>query len=142
MTSAELSKSFYPHLLPIETAVWREFLGKWGDLWDRYEYDIHVGEGIQVGKKGENKYADNFATLTQKRIDAIGWAGNKPTIFEVREAANLELLGKLIGYSVLWERQFPMAESPDIALVCRRIGPDDLSVAASQRIEVYLTNEQ
>lgn len=142
MKTPELSKSFFPHLLPIETEVWREFLAKWGDTFDRYEYDIHVGQGVQVGKKGENKYADNFATLTQKRIDAIGWNKKFPTLFEIREVGNLELIGKIEGYSILWEKMFPMENTPDLAIVCRRMGPDDLTVAAHKKIHVYITHEQ
>ncbi len=142
MTSAELSKSFFPHLLPIETEVWREFLAKWGETWDRFEYDVHVGQGVQVGKKGENKYADNFASLTQKRIDAIGWNGKTPTLFEVREVGDLELIGKIEGYGILWERQFPMENSPELAIICRRMGPDDATVAAHKKISVYITNAE
>ena len=142
MKTPELSKSFFPHLLPIETEVWREFLAKWGDTWDRFEYDIHVGKGVQVGEKGVNKYADNFATLTQKRIDAIGWNKKFPTLFEIREVGNLELIGKIEGYSILWEKMFPMENTPDLAIVCRRMGPDDLTVAAHKKIHVYITHEQ
>lgn len=128
---------YFPHLLPVEVSVWRNFISAHGHTFDRFDYDVHVGAGRRPGAPAGDVYADNFRDLTQKRIDAIGWTGTYPTIFEVRERADLQVIGKLIGYGRLWERENPMLSAPELALVCRIIGPDDRFVASDKRISIY-----
>ena len=136
MPVGESKRPYFPHLLPVEVWLWRAFLIKFEEKWDRFEYDVHVGAGADLSAAPPDEFTANFTTLTQKRIDAVGWKGNTPTIFEVRERASLEMVGKLEGYGILFARQFPTVPIPTLWLVCRFASTDDLSVAALKKIAV------
>lgn len=136
MPVGESKRPTYPHLLPVEVWLWRAFLTKFEDQWDRFEYDVHVGTGADLSAAPPDEFTANFTTLTQKRIDAIGWRAKNPTIFEVRERASLEMVGKLEGYGILFARQFPTVPIPALWLICRFANPDDLAVATMKKIAV------
>jgi hypothetical protein len=45
------------------------------------------------------KVRDNAIYLTQAKIDVVAWAGQIPTIFEVKPSLSLTGFGQLIGYA-------------------------------------------
>jgi len=38
----------YPHMLPSEAVLWDRWLQKNRPLWRDYQYDVHVGKGIEL----------------------------------------------------------------------------------------------
>ena len=97
----------YPHMLPRDKFLWDRFLGIHGKYFDRFDYDIHVGEGI--GKiYGYPENIQRMAKLlTQKRIDAVGYHGDEVWVFEIKPHAGLSALGQVTAYEALWNKQFP-----------------------------------
>lgn len=138
MVKEESKKLKYPHLLPEETKVWRRFLEKYEELFDRFDYDVHVGKGTRPPAPPGEIYADNFQRLTQKRIDAVGWIGKKPTIFEVRPYAGFHLLGKLKGYRWFWMQKFPEEEPPTLGMVCEYISNEDREYYHAEDVHVFV----
>lgn len=136
-STPEVSSSF-PHLLPVERKLWVRFLSSHPGLFDRFDYDVHIGAGVMPSAKPGDPYARNFRDLTQKRIDVIGWEGSEPTIIEIRERADLGVIGKLVAYGKLWERENPLLPEPFLMLVCASIGPDDRFVATRSKVEIYV----
>lgn len=118
----------YPHLLGEDIPVWDRFIEKYPDRFDTIDYDVHVGIGITPDKNTEDEASRQWILLTQKRIDAVGWKNNQPTIIEVKNRVGLDTLGQVLGYRFLYLREFPEILGLPILIVCAVIGPDDISV--------------
>jgi hypothetical protein len=160
MPAGEIDRVKFPHLLPGEVRTWRWFLRDHQNDYDRFDYDVHLGEGslpqelppgplpaVPAGEAGASGplataapsvYAENFRWLTRKRADVIGWQGSQPTIFEIRPRASLPLVGQLIGYRHLWMRAHPDSEPPALILVTEFIQPDDQSIFDAEQIPVFI----
>jgi len=132
----EKDKRYYTHLLPEESKVWRRFLEKYEDRFERYEYDIHVGKGAIPPGEIDNKYKENFSRLTRKRIDVVGFVGTRPVIIEVRPYVAYHLAGKLEGYRYFWTQEHPDDEPPALLLICEWCNNEDRTFFASRDIEV------
>jgi len=103
----------FPHLLPADCVLWQRFLDLHGGAFSRFEYDIRVGEGTDPG----DQYADNVRydaiTLSQRRIDVVGYQANTITLFEVTTSAGLTALGQLTAYPKL----FSLTYSPGLPII-------------------------
>lgn len=134
----EKDKIKFPHLLPGETTVWRRFLERYEDDYERYEYDVHIGLGSLPQAPAGDVWALDFNWLTRKRIDVIGYKGKRVTIFEVRARASLPLMGQLEGYQYLWMRQTGSEIAPNLVMVCEAVPADDLEVFIAHGIDVVV----
>lgn len=128
----------YPHMLPIEVELWGRFLLGHGGEWVRFEYDLHVGEGIPVSPEWPENIKAMAYAVTAKRIDAVGFRPGEVTIFEVKPDAGLAAIGQLISYRELYVRQFAPPERIGLAVVTDNITPDEEYVYEKQGIEIYL----
>lgn len=114
----------YPHLMPREIPIWESWLSAHPDEYDRYEYDVRVGESIIPPPDLDANLADMAVSLAKKRIDVIGWRGQAPTIIEIKDYAGLTAIGQLISYPLLFTLEFPTVQPPDVRLVTARLLPD------------------
>jgi hypothetical protein len=126
----------YPHMTGEEAEVWDRFLVKFPGRFDSVDYDFRVGHGEVAPEGFEENYSRMVTQLSQLRIDALAWNGEKPTIIEVKGRAAISALGALTGYRVLFVRDLPALRVPDIMLVCASITDDALHVFQSIGIPV------
>lgn len=128
----------YPHMSGDDKSVWNQFVEENPDYFETVDYDWRVGKGVDTsGIEGEN-YKRMVTMLSQHRIDAIGWTGEKPTIVEVKGRATFTGLGQLIGYKSLFVEEFPNIPAPDILMIAWTIDPDDLKVFDWMSIKVII----
>lgn len=118
----------YPHLLGDDIPIWEKFIELHPDKFQSVDYDIHVGTGILSKEDSPDKESDQWRQLTMKRIDVVGWKNQQPTIIEIKKRVGLDTLGQILGYQILYKRQFPDYPSPALLIVCGSIGPDDILV--------------
>lgn len=128
----------FPHLLPAEAIIWTRFMAKHGHQWDRWEYDVRVGEGRPVDESWPPEIQRMARHLTLKRIDAIGWREGSPTLFEVTPRAGRATLGAIWMYAELFQRKRPDLEAPATAVVTVRVDPDVLATLERDGTAVYL----
>jgi hypothetical protein len=131
----------FPHLLPGEVTVWKSFLSLYAKDYDKFVYDVRVGEGSLPEEVPQDIYTENFRWLTRKRIDVVGWKGSVPTIFEIRGRMTLPLMGQIVGYKYLWMRQNPDSIPPMMAAVCTFCQPDDFDVFRAHDVRVVVVPE-
>lgn len=118
----------YLHLLGEDKLLWDRFIDNFPDRFNTVDYDIHVGTGIESNEVSDTKISDQWRHLTMKRIDVIGWKNQQPTIIEVKKRVGLDTLGQILGYQILYTKDFPEYPSPALLIVCGFIGPDDIFV--------------
>lgn len=84
-----------------ETAVIKAFLIKHCDDYDRVEFEVHLGPGLNLGP-GAPAWLQRCATTSwQKRADMICWRGDVPTIVEAKERIDAGAIGQLLAYQRL-----------------------------------------
>jgi len=99
-------RELYPHMRPEETDTWNRFVVKFPDRFDTVDYDFRVGLGAPVAENEEDNYRRMIKMLSQKRIDALAWNDDLPTIIEVKVRTGLSALGQVLGYKILLESIF------------------------------------
>ena len=128
----------YPHMIQDDKRVWESFMEKYPDRFESVDYDFRVGTGSEIPAGTESNYSRMITMLSQKRIDAIGWVGDLPTIIEVKGRAALGTIGQLIGYKMLFEKDFKQIKKPKILIVCENVSRDDLAVIQSENIPLVI----
>jgi hypothetical protein len=77
-------------------------------------------------------------TLTQKRIDAVGYRGATPTIFEVTPRGSRTTYGAIQLYTRLYRDTFAYSGPLEAAVVTVRIDPDILAALQADGTQVFL----
>lgn len=140
----EHRKAHYPGVIPAEATLWRLWLIEHEAYFDRFDYNVLVGDGIPANPLAGGIDPVLAATLerrwrelTQKRIDAVGYAGDEATIFEIEERPGPRALGQLLTYSTLLPRILPAGTYVNLVAIVRRISPDMLAAFEEAGIEVF-----
>lgn len=128
----------YPHMMPAEVPIWERWLSQYGKDYSKFDYDVHVGEGITTDPTWQANIATMAKILTQKRIDAVGYIGDRRVIFEVKPDAGLSALGQLIAYRDLYLRDTGYKGPLYLAVVTDNILPDETFVYEKNGIKVYV----
>ena len=118
----------YPHLLGEDKTIWSRFIDSYPNRFDTVDYDIHVGSGILPLDEANEKMTEQWRQLTRKRIDVVAWKNQQPTIIEVKKRVGLDTVGQILGYRIIYKKEFPDYPSPALLIVCGSIGPDDILV--------------
>lgn len=136
---------FYPGLVPVEAAIWREWLRTYQQDYDRFEYNVLVGQGAPLPANRGTGNAELDANLerawrqsTQRKIDCVGYRAGDVTLFEVKASATMGALGQLMVYADLFPLARPSTAGVDLALVCTRLPPDLVGAYEGQGIQVYV----
>lgn len=125
-------------MLPGDVALWDRFLSKHGQYFDRFDYDVHVGIGVRAPGGLETAQVQAISSLTQKRIDAVGYRDDEVWIFEVKPDAGLSALGQLVGYRWLWQREREVPGRLYTAVVTDNVNEDEKFLFAREGIRVYI----
>src|SRR5262245_7834065 len=127
----------WPHMMPRDLPLWAGFLlSPLSKPFAKYEYDVHVGVGCDPGPAYEPSLRKMAITLTQLRMDAIGWDQQTPTIFEVKPDARLSAFGQVLAYCYYYHKQFGVR--------CRRgvvtdtMTPDVAELSRAHDVDSYL----
>lgn len=140
----EQFRRFYPGLIPIEADLWRAWLRDHEGEWDRFEYNVHVGEGVNVPARPltedpelDARLREAYRQWTQKKIDVVGFRGPSYTIFEVEERPGTRALGQLLTYRRLLNTARPPTAPTFLALVCRRCGHDMRETFLEHGVQIF-----
>lgn len=94
----------YPRLRPVDAAIWERFVAKNPSFLERVDYDVKVGFGT-IDFSSENiPIRDNYAELTKKRIDVMGYKDGTIYIIELKPRASFSALGQVLGYEFLYRQ--------------------------------------
>ena len=104
-----------------EILIWKNWLYQNSTRFDRYEYNVRLGDGVDPGPSYPDSSRRMWIANSMKRVDVVAVKGDRITIIEVEENPGLTAFGQLAGYVVLWRA---------------RIGNDALAVARSSGVAV------
>lgn len=128
----------YPHLLPSDAAIWDRFIREYPNFFTEIEYDVHVGEGIEIDQNWPDYIATMATTLTQRRIDVIGYKDNSVWIVELKQDPGVSALGQLIAYQSLYLREHTELNKTELCLISNRIDRDLSFLLQKHNIHAYV----
>lgn len=128
----------YPHMLPAESALWSAFLRKWGAGWSKYQYDVHVGDGVVLDSRYDVMTQGLARALTQKRIDVVAERHGEVWIFEVKLQAAINAFGQVMAYRDLYRRSYGYKGEVRLGIVTDQVLPDDKWVYESNGVRLFL----
>jgi hypothetical protein len=111
-------------MAPREVIIFQQWQNEHGNDYDRFDYNVRVGNGTDPGPKYSQADRDMYILNTQKRIDAVGWKGAQPTIIEVKDRATASSMSQILTYKALWPVTFPDTPAPLLLLVTNRFSAD------------------
>ena len=113
----------YPGLLPDEVLVLRAWLALHQSEYDRFDYNMRIGQGIDPGPNYSDEVRRQAILNTQLRIDAVGWKGTQPTIIEVKRRTTPSNVGQILTYDSVWRKELPGGPAPILRLVSNTYSP-------------------
>jgi len=125
-------------MMPGDVPLWQRFLTQHGEYFDSFDYDRHVGQGVDIDPAWPEEIVRAALALTQKRIDAVGYKGPEVWLFEVKPDAGLSALGQLLSYKALWERDPVNPKVTYLAIITDRLNPDEQFLFESHGIRTYI----
>lgn len=128
----------YPHMIKAEATVWNRFIDEYPDYFESCDYDWRVGDGMVLLDEWDENIKRMAKMITQKRIDVLGWNGHQSTIVEVKNRAEIDTMGQIVGYFDLFTRVFVNFPDPELLIVCHMIGPDDRFVMEKHKIKIVI----
>lgn len=96
----------YPHLMPLDIAIWNRFLDAWGQDFLGFQYDVLVGEGAEAPPNFSAGDKALLLALTVKRLDCVGVRADRLVLIEVKPRLGMSAIGQLVAYNLLWRRQY------------------------------------
>jgi len=132
------TKKYYPHMVQEEAEIWDRFMMVNPKMFETVDYDFRVGRGEEYSSPDATEFTNMAKALSQKRIDALCWVKEQPTIVEVKKRVSLATLGQVLGYLTLFVRDFPHIVVPGMLVICEKISFDDSEVMEKNDVEVIV----
>jgi hypothetical protein len=125
-------------MAPREAIIFNQWLTQYGGAYDRFDYNVRVGNGTDPGPQYSQADRQMYILNTQKRMDAVGWKGAQPTIIEVKDRATASCMSQLLTYKTLWPITFPGTPAPLLLLVTNRVSADMPPVLTANGITLQI----
>jgi len=126
----------YPHLKPLDIAIWERYISAKPDFWETVDYDLAIGTGAPIAPGTEENMARDFKILTQYKIDVVGYKGDTIDIVEVKPNAGASALGQAKSYELLYRRDVDQVSPLRTRLITDTIGADMPHLSEWMELEV------
>jgi hypothetical protein len=132
-----ISQDKYPHMFPLDKAVWERFIAKYGPMYLGFQYDVTCGITSSEYGKLADPYKKDATILSKLRIDAVGEAPSTMDIIEVKPKGNMAAIGQLLTYKQHYTNDYKPVKPVRMVLVCENIDPNIIQLAEDNGI-VYI----
>ena len=123
---------------PEDVAAWERFVDSFPGYFDSVDYNFALGEGVDVGEAEPESQRRGFQTLTQKKVDVVGYRGTTVFIVEVKPIADMRALGQALVYSHLYAADHPEVTDLQRMVVAGEIERELAPVYAAQGVQFEL----
>jgi hypothetical protein len=119
-----LSQIQLPGLTYVESDISKAWLNAHGAEYDKIDFNVRLGEGVDPGDEYAAEIRDMAVKLTQKRADIVAQVGGQVDLLEVKVRVAFGALGQLLGYRTLWNLAYPGLPIRRLIAVGRSVVPD------------------
>lgn len=114
----------YPHLVGLDKIIWNKFIMTPDCRWESFDYDFHVGQGEPAPSTVPQNMAFMWESITQRRIDVIGYTPNSATIIEIKSYPTCGVLGQILAYRELYIASIAPTWEVELLVLCNTISRD------------------
>jgi hypothetical protein len=125
----------YPHMFPLDEAVWERFLAKHGQDYIGFQYDVTCGITSSFYNSLAEPYKSDATILSKLRIDAVGETASTMDIIEVKPRGNMASVGQLLTYKKHYIDEYNPTKLVKLVLVCADIDPNIIPLLEQNAIE-------
>lgn len=130
----------FPHMMVHDTPLFASFvLTPDARPYTRWEFDVQVGDGHVTRAEWDPDVFRTAYDVSKLRIDAVGWQGGIPTVFEVKPMGRISGFGQLMAYKYFYRRDKGL--EPNLAYITDWMPPDVATVCAAYGIRVFIVGE-
>ena len=123
-----------------ESRIFRAWLAQHGAEYDHFEFNVRVGEGVQVAETTPEFVRELASAVSRPRIDVVAIVGDTVRILEVKVRAGLSSIGQVIGYRTLYFADHPATPRVELQIIAARTSPDVVRVLEENGIGLELVN--
>ena len=127
----------YPHLVGSDIPIWDQWINLYGHNFTGFNYDTHVGKGLEPGKDQPYPMQIMWMSLTQKRIDVVGHRDKTTWLIEVKDRPTVAAIGQVIGYTILYKIDHPDSLPVIPAIIAGVIEPDIETICRALNIRYF-----
>lgn len=135
--ASEIDRHSYPGLITSAADLWRKWLGFYEHDFSKFDYNVHVGQGIAAPGYLTPDEAALWKQLTQKKIDVVAERYQESWIFEIAERPGLREVGQIIGYGHLAAAYLKLNGTVSFGVICARLGHDMAMIFKNEGILVF-----
>jgi len=134
-----LQRSF-PGMSEPESRIFRAWLAQHGADYDRFEFNVRVGAGVDVPPDTPEFVQELARSVSRPRIDVVAFGDGVVRLIEVKVRAGLSSIGQLVGYRTLYFADHPGTRRIELQVVAARTSPDVVRVLSENGIGLELLN--
>lgn len=113
-----------PGMLPQEIVIFRTWWKDNASAFTAADFNVRVGTGFDPGEAYDVATRRSSVMSSQKRIDALLSGADGWKIIEVKYRATPLVIGQIICYSLLWEKDNPSLRPPSLLVLCYQTDSD------------------
>ena len=126
----------YPHLEPLDTAIWNAYLDTIPPTDALVAYDVHVGTPAIVPLDTPENYRRMVEHLSTLRIDVVLLLPKHTLVVEIKPSASLSAIGQALGYTHLFHVKFPHYPKPTPTILTDIPKPDTQWLCAILNVQL------
>lgn len=107
-----------------DTEIWNRFIAKYPDMYDRVQYDFHIGNPPPFNPLLDDGTDANQDMLYKLRIDVVGHIGSDVDIIEIKPSAGASAIGQVRSYKSLYERDEEPSGRVNMVIITDIIKPN------------------
>jgi len=127
-----------PGMLPQEIAIFKTWFAVNGDRYTGVDFNVRVGVGYDPGSQYVQAVRDDIIANSKKRIDALLFENNLVTIVEVKYRATPLVIGQILCYEILYQRDKHPVLLPRLTVLCAQTDTDTQYCAAQLNISLIV----
>lgn len=104
----------------------------------RYDFDVHLGNGMPLDPSWPPWLQAMARRLTQKRVDVVAHTKEAVWILEIKPRAGPSAVGQLMVYLSLYVHQFPSRTPVVVGIIADRNSYDMFAVYEALGIRLFL----
>lgn len=131
-------RGYYPHMKPNDVAIWERFITAYPDNYDYCQYDVLVGSDPAFDTTVTPDTGGDAWKLYQKKIDVVGFKGERIDIIELKPSAGASAVGQVLMYKKLYKKDYTPPTEPRCIIITDKVNPDTSEFAEDSGVKVIV----
>lgn len=129
---------WYPHMKPLDKAIWERFIRNYATVYHFCQYDVPVGDGPEFDTLVNEETGGHNEVLYKKKIDVVALKGEIIDIIELKPNATSSAVGQVKNYRRLYKRDYNPPVEPGAIIITDAASKDTLAFAEEEGVKIII----